>query len=206
MHSNLAIRWFITNKSTWKSVTWFVSVLKGGFSVDKYRQLARFHNHHHYPKHYILLTFYDELNNLCSEYDRLSQASSNISNNLVAKTCFGQETVSQMMKMLSSTAIRLSHHVLNTLAEMSNSEHPNLTVGWDDIDLQGATTSTDDAKVVDCRFNSNLVKLHSLYSSKVLMDVKADNEVEAIFNTLYHLRDLSKMNVFWTVGNADVTE
>lgn len=72
MHSNLDIRLLITNRPTFKYVTWFVSVIRGGFSTDKYMQLSRFQNHHHSPKYNIPLTFYDKFNNLRSAYDRLS--------------------------------------------------------------------------------------------------------------------------------------
>lgn len=89
MDSNLAISSLITNEPTWKSVTWFVSVLKGGYSVHKYRQLSRFHNHRHSPKYYIPMTFYDEIRNICSEYDCISQESSHVSNSIVAKKYFG---------------------------------------------------------------------------------------------------------------------
>lgn len=72
-HSKLAARWLVVNKVSWKIHSWFVTVLPGGHSVDRYRQLARFENHRHLPSYNIRLPFYDELNYLMkTEFESLS--------------------------------------------------------------------------------------------------------------------------------------
>lgn len=46
--TNLAVCGLVENKKSWKNYSCFVTVLAGGHSGDRYRQLARFQNHHYY--------------------------------------------------------------------------------------------------------------------------------------------------------------
>jgi len=121
LHCNKAICWLINNRPSWKEAQWFVTKLRGGFPVDRYRQLVRFQNTRHSAKYYVSLTLYGELNNLRLEYERLSSAKPNVTNLCVAKTYFGQAKVSRKMNLLASTAVRLSKEALDTLGLIINS-------------------------------------------------------------------------------------
>lgn len=204
LHSNKAMRWMLTNREDWKNISWFVTKLKGGFPVERYRQLARFQNHRHSPKYYVSLTFYDEVYNLRTEYNRLSAQSQAVSNVSVARTYFGQEQVSRTMTMLASTAVRLPQRTIETLGAIMNSEHPDLL----DFKKQdhGPKSSTSCISIGndDCRVFRQFVKLHSIYNCSPFMNVKTEDDIEAQVNTLFRVRDVCKSIGFRTVQHQDV--
>lgn len=108
-----------------ENITWLVTRLRGRFSEDRYRQIARFQNHPHSPKHDISLIFNEELNNISQEFENLSAIDVAISNTTAARTYFGQEKVSKIA-MLASIVVRLRKEHLDTSGEVMSSEEPDL--------------------------------------------------------------------------------
>lgn len=206
LQSNTAVRWLIINRLRWKKFKWFVTILKGGFPVDRYRQLARFQNHRHSPKYNVSLTFYDELFNLKSEYERLKLETPNPTNAQVARTYFGTTTASRTMTMMASLAIRLGPDVMTTLGKIVNSEFPEICIKNKNIDSHGATTADEVKKIVDCRIYRSFVKMNSLYTSTCFMNPKTPVQEQAQVNTLYRVRDIFTTNGFRTIQHRDVTK
>lgn len=60
----------------WCKLKWYVTMVKGGHSLEKYRQLACMQNERKDSNYYIETTHYDLLRGLRIEYDRL-QAKNN---------------------------------------------------------------------------------------------------------------------------------
>lgn len=204
-HSNLAVRWLVENNESWKNYSWFVTLLSGGHSVDRYRQLSRFQNHRHSPRYNIRLTLFDELNNLKSEYSRLALGDRKPSNTAVAQSYFGTVNVSRTMTMLASTAVRLPKPVIQTVGHIMNSEHPDLCTGEPDFENHGATTQRDALSWVDCRVYRSFIRLQSLYGSTMYMNPKCELDEKAQVNTLYRVQNLCRSNGFRTVQHTDVS-
>lgn len=98
--------------------------------------------------------------------------------------------------MLAFIAVRLNIPMLNASCEIINNEHPDQSVGRDDIDFYGPSNPADVLKVVDCRVYSNFLQFHSLYSSTGFINVKLDADIQVKFNTICRVRDKLKLNAF----------
>lgn len=142
-HAKEAVRWLVTNGQAWKSYKWFVTVLKGGFGVDRYRQLARFNNHHHNKNFYIEIELFDELKNLREEHGRLSKLTNQPTNVQVAKAYFGSEAESSTTTICAPFSARLPIETLPVLESIVNAEHPEICLQSDDIDTKGAQTLSE---------------------------------------------------------------
>lgn len=204
-HSNLAVRWLTENKPHWKHYSWFVTVLRGGNSVERYKQLARFQNHRHSPRYNIRMTFYDELSNLRSEFNRLSSSGSKPSNLSVAQSYFGTTETSRTMTMLASTAVRLPMAVIETIGKITNSEHPELCTGQTYFENYGAGSTKEAESWLDCRLYKSFIRLQSLYGSTVFMNPSSEMEKQAQVNTLYRVQLICRERGFRTVQHSDVS-
>lgn len=112
------------------------------------------------------------------------------------------------MSILSSLATQLPTSVLDTLGEIINSEHVDLSVKQDSSSLDFLDTHTEyeGKKTVDFRVNHNFVKLHSLCNSTAFMNAKSEVGIKSQINTLYRLRDLCKDISFRTIKHSEVTK
>lgn len=57
----------------WIDFKWFLTVVTAGFTLDRYRQLARIQNMRHCPFFYLYFTYTDTLLNLRMEFERPKQ-------------------------------------------------------------------------------------------------------------------------------------
>lgn len=105
LHSNKDLRSILSNKHTSKDMKWFVTKFTEGVPIESSCQLARFQNHREYQKYYVSLALFDEIQNLREKYEQLSRTSSSVTNVAVARTTFGQESVSRTMTILASMPI-----------------------------------------------------------------------------------------------------
>ncbi len=198
-HSNEAIKKLCNDKPEWKGFKWLVTVLRGGYSLDRYRQLARAQNSRHSPRFYVELTFFDEINNLRLEYDYLVRCQSKPSQIQVARSYFGTEDVSNTRKFLASMAVRLPKRVINELGNIMNKEMPEECLRHDNFDSCGATTVDGLLSATDCRIFTKFVTLHSLRMSTVFMNASSDTEVEAQCNTLHRAKEHFLLNGLKTI-------
>lgn len=169
-HCNQAIRFLMMSKPEWRNFEWTVLSLNGAFSIERYKQLARANNARQDKIFYVEQTFFDELYNLKSEYDRIVLEQSKPTHTDVARAYFGCNTVNRTMTLMSSTAIRLSPEVLKTLGEITYSEHPGLCLSCKEINSFGATNEDMVMEKVDCRLYRNFVNLTSLRQSTIFMN------------------------------------
>lgn len=88
-------------------------------------------------------TSFDQLNNIRSEYNRVCLPYVKVSNTLVARTHFGQDKASKTMSILSSLATTLPNSVLDTLGEVINSEHVDLSRKKDSSSLAFRDSHTE---------------------------------------------------------------
>ena len=143
LHHNMAVRWLKEHKDSWSSSLWYVTVLKGGFSVEHYQKLSRFQNHRHSAKYFVEVTFFDQLNNLRRDYERFRLRKPSVSQKQVAQSYFGTQTVNRTMTMTASLAIRLPKLVLRELGIIMNTERPDMYIAETSLDAYGAKTEED---------------------------------------------------------------
>lgn len=204
-HSNEAVCHLKSTDPSWSNFMWFVTILKGGYSVDRYKQLARFQNHRHNEKFYVSMTFYDELINLRNEYERLRLLKSKPTNVEVAKAYFGSNVSNRTMTMLSSTAIRLPLSVIKVIGKISNEENKDLCIQHHSV--QGNLEKEERSTILsDCRMFRNFVKMQSLYASSSFMKPATENHAQVQINTLYRAKKICQLNKFRTVQPAEITE
>lgn len=198
-HRNQAVRWLVLNKAPWSGFNWMVTILKSGFTMERYRQLARFQNHRQSPRYYIQVTIFDELSNLRSEYNRLCSEQTKPSHALVARTYFGTQSTTRTMTMMASLAVRLDQRVLDTLGSIINQDHPDQCLSKEIKTTCNYRNVQDVMKTVDCRIHKDFVKLQSLYASKVFMNARSQKEIDAQCNSLHRLKSLHSSNGFKTI-------
>lgn len=114
-----------SNRQVWKNILWFVTVVRPGSTLERYRQWAQFQNHKRSPKYHVPLTFFDEMKNLHQEYNRTSTSYSNLSHAMIMNSYFGQGKVYTAMTIIASVAVRLTAKVIATIGEIINGEHTN---------------------------------------------------------------------------------
>lgn len=110
---NKAVLHLLSNNPAWASYKWFVTILRGGHSMDRYVQLARFSNHRPISSLDTKMTFYNEVINLRHEYERLCTHNKKPTNFEVAKEYFETGTTNRTMTMMSSISVRLPRKLIN---------------------------------------------------------------------------------------------
>ncbi len=206
LHHNCAVRRLKESNERWESVLWYVTVIRGGNTLEEYERLARFQNHRHSEKYFIEVTFYDQLHNLKKDFERLQSVKRSVTQKEVAQSYFGFKHVNRTMTMLASVAIRLSSEVVKELGKIMNSMHPNIYLKNEAINSSGAKTEQEVMASQDCRIYRSFLRLNSLYSSKSFMNHNARNGIEAQINALHRLKDVCSLNDFTTVQHETVTE
>ena len=193
-HSNEAIKKLCTDYVEWHGFKWLVTILKGGQSLDRYRQLSRAQNSRHSSRFYIELTLFDELNNLRMEYENLLRMQSKPSHIQVARTYFGTEEVSNSRKFLASMAVRLPRTTINEIGSIMNLEMPEECLKHDSFDSYGAKNVQEMLSTVDCRIFRKFLTLHSLRMSTVFMNASNETELIAQCNALHRAKDICLLN------------
>ena len=180
---------------SWEGFLWPVTIIKGDCNIQVLKQLARQQNIKHSDAFYVESTFYDMLQGLRDEADRLTTLRNG--KRPVAKEVaaaydgFGHQKESTV-KQTASTAMRLPMRVIKTIGEITNGEHP---------DLAGDGDSSDEKKVmetVDCRVFRKFVHITSLKSSTVFMtapeSMPGEEGIECQINTLHRIAELGLMH------------
>lgn len=105
------------------------------------------------------IDFFDELNNLGSDFSRLSTAGCKPSNTAVAQSNFGTEDTGRTMKMLAPTAVRLPPPVSDDIGNIMNSEYTDLCTGQTEFENHCTATTNDARSWVNCRVFSSFIRL-----------------------------------------------
>jgi len=205
-HSNAAVIKLCTSFPEWRGFKWFVTLLAGGYSVDRYRQLARAQNGRHSPRFFIELTLFDQLNNLKIEYDNIRRHQSEPTQVQVARSYFGTHTVSNTCKFLSALAYRLPSCTLHELGLIMNLEKPEDCLKHESFDSCGATTADEVMSTTDCRMFRSFVTLHTLRMATAFMNAKGDAAVRAQINTLHRAKELFMLNGLKTVQYTAINQ
>ncbi len=198
-HSHNAIVRLIESKSRWNGYKWFVTVIKGGHSIEKYRQLARAQNERQSNRFHIELTFFDMLNNMKTEYEKLSKVQNRVLGQDVVNAYCGYSTTSKKNSTLVQTAntvMRLPNSVIRTIGEISNSEHPDLILSNRKQNIHSVISIDDVVKQEDCRIYRNFLHITTLKSSKVFMNGKHKNGERAQIYAIYRAQDIYKQRCF----------
>lgn len=173
-HSIDAFKCLIGNRQARNNIFWFVTVLSGGSTHEKYRQLTRFQKHKRSPKYHILLSFIEELNNHRKDHKIISISCSNPSHEIVQKFYFGQYKVSKTMTVISSVTVRLPPNIIGTIGEIINSEHTNLCQSETTSTSMYHSTDPTSPQLEDIRLCINMPKIHSTYKRFSLMKAKKE--------------------------------
>lgn len=118
---------------------------------------------------YIELTLYGELNNLLSNYERLTLQQSNPTHADVSRAYFGSQNLNRNMILKASTAVRISRRVIVCLKEITYQVDTSLCVKQhsnDGIFL----LPYKDMHNTDCRLYHKFVNLTPFPPSTFLME------------------------------------
>ncbi len=198
-HSHSAILRLMETKKRWAGYKWFVTIIRGGFDIERYRQLARMQNERHSSRFFVELTFFDTLSNMRTEYEKLSKTSSRVAGQDVVNAYCGYTVTSKKRSTLVQTAntvIRLPVSVIRTIGEICNAEHPELVLTNSKLNTIGATTISEAMRQVDCRVFRNFLHITSIKSAKAFMNAKHRNGERAQVCTLYRVQDLYRQRSF----------
>jgi len=152
-HSHAAIINLRNKYERWCGFLWFVCLLRGGHSIDRYRQLAQFQNARHDSRFFIETTFFDVIKNLKAEYKVLKSQGSKCTGLTVVKAYTGIAVDDKKFRTLVQTAnavIRLSDKLIDTIGEICNSEYPDLCIRVKD-NSNGSKSKEEIMSSMDCR-------------------------------------------------------
>ncbi len=198
-HSHTAILLLIETRSRWTGYKWFVTVIKSGFNIERYRQLARMQNERHSNRFHIETTFFDMISNMKTEYDKLCKVQSRVEGQDIVNAYCGYTVTSKKNSTLVQTAntvIRLPASVIKVIGEVSNSEHPDLILENNKLNHKGVTSIDEALRQVDCRVYRKFLHVTSLKSAKAFMNAKHSSGEIAQVYTIYRVQDLYRQRCF----------
>lgn len=94
-HSDMAILWLVENRKDLKMFKWSAPDPEGRFTGERYCRLAIYRNHRHSQSLNIRFTFFEELDILRHEYERLSSDGSTPYNTRFTRSYLGTEHISR---------------------------------------------------------------------------------------------------------------
>ena len=180
----------------WAEYLWYVTLVPSGYSIEKYRQLARLKNERHDSRLFVEVTFFDMINSMRMEYDRLVQMRPKVSGVEIANEYIGYSLCDKKISTIVQTAntvIRLPKSVIKVIGEITNDEHPEIAVSNPKINKDGVSVDEIMEKY-DCRIFRNFIHITSLKSAKVFMNDKHKYGEKAQICTLYRAKDLYAQN------------
>ncbi len=198
-HSYLAIKRLIETIPRWSGYTWFVTLVKSGHSIEKYRQLARIQNERHDGRYYIQYTFFDIISNMRSEFERLSQIRRRVTGQDVADAYCGYHVTSKKTSTLvqmANTVMRLPTAVINTIGAISNHEHPDLVLTTASLNKRKATSVSEVMEQEDCRVFRKFLHITSLKSAKNFMNANHKYGELAQIYTIYRVQEIYRDRSF----------
>ena len=198
-HSHAAILRLIETKKRWAGYRWFVTIIKSGFNIEKYRQLARMQNERHNDQFYIETTFFDMISNMRTEYDKLRKVQSRVLGQDVVNAYCGYTVTSKKTSTLvqtANTAIRLPVSVVRAIGEVSNLEQPDLVLSSTKLNSKGATSVEEAMRMVDCRVFRKFLHVNSIRASKAFMNAKHKYGERAQVYAIYRVQDVYRQRCF----------
>ncbi len=198
-HSHSAIMQLMESHTRWQGYEWFVTIVNGGHSVEKYRQLARMQNERHDNKFYIEYTFFDIISNMRTEYERLCQIHKRVSGQDVANAYVGYSITSKKVSTLVQTAntiMRLPSSVIKVIGEISNTEYPELALANPRMNRKQAKSVSEIMEQQDCRVFRKFIHITSLKSAKTFMNAKHKHGEKAQIYSLYRVQDIYRERQF----------
>ncbi len=192
-HSHSAIIRLIENSARWTGYKWFVTVVKSGHNIDRYRQVARMQNERQSKNCFVEYTFFDMVCNMRTEYEKLCKTKRRVTGQDVVNVYCGYSGVSKKVSTLVQTAntvMRLPADVIKVIGEISNEEHPDLALSNKKINRYGATTVDEIMKKEDCRVFRSFLHITSLKSSTAFMNAKHKDGPAAQVYTMYRIKDI----------------
>lgn len=208
-HSHEAIMRLRSRDEKWAGFLWFVCLVRGGQSVDRYQQLARFQNARHNSSFFIESTFYDLISNLKQEYNKLKSKKTSCSGSSVVKAFIGMEVEEKRFRTLVQTAnavSRLPDAVINTIGEVCDSEYADLCLSNNSYNIKGSKTANEIMKVMDCRVFRKMLNITSLKSSRAFMNASGEKGERAQILTIYRARDVCKESMFKPVRHDIISK
>ncbi len=184
---------------SWEDYEWYVTLVPSGYTLERYRQLARLQNERHDSKFFVEITFYDMISNMRIEYERLLQIKHRVSGVDVANEYIGYSLTDKKFSTIVQTAntvIRLPKSVLEAIGEITNAEHPELAISNCRINTHGVKTIEEMMDRYDCRIFRHFIHITSLKSAKTFMNAKDRNGERAQLCTIHRAKDLYSQNNF----------
>ena len=167
-HSYHAITHLMETKKRWEGYRWFVTIVKEGFSIERYRQLARMQNERHNDRFFVEFTFFDMISNMKTEYDRLCKIQARVvAQDVVNQYCGYSVTTKKMSTLLqtANTVMRLPSSVIKVIGKISNEEHPEWVLSCPRLNKSKAGSLNDVLSKEDCRVFRNFIHITSLKSA-----------------------------------------
>ncbi len=198
-HSFHAIKRLMETKKRWEGYEWFVTIAKEGFTLDRYRQLARMNNEKKDCRFNVEYTFFDMISNMKTEYDKLCQVQSRVVGQDVVSAYCGFNVTSKKVSTLLQTAntvMRLPSSVIHTIGEVANSEHPDWLLANSRLNKSRSTTVQEVMRNEDCRVFKNFIHITSIKSAKAFMTAKHKEGERAQIYTIYRIQDIYRQRSF----------
>ena len=214
-HRHSAIIMLMNSDPAWDGYQWQVNLLRGGFPLQRYKQMARIYNGLNAPIFHISLTLYDELKGLKDEWDReiAARNGQKPTSKEIAKSYDGSSHVSDSaLIQTANTTFRLSHSVIDTIGEISNSERPDLCILMykeKNHLVQDQVTEDEVSRNMDCRIYKKFITLHSIRGSRAFMNATATDKENGEFAqilTLHRAKEICRANNFKSVKNTSISE
>ncbi len=206
LHSHAAFSEIVKKHEKWRNFKWYVKCLNCGFTLDKYRQLARVQNARQHPSFYIELTLYDVLYNLRTEHDRLKREN---------KRCGGAETAqaydgarharNSTLQQKANISIRLPLKVLQEMGSIMNQERPDIVLSRRSSKNGSTKTENDAMKQNDCRVYRKFISISTLKGSSVFMNASGVCSNEIQMHCLHRVKDMYSTNSFKAITSEDLT-
>ncbi len=206
LHSHAALSYIKEKYQSWERFKWYVKVLNGGFTLQKYCQLARVQNGRHNPSFYVELTLFDVLYNLRLEHERLKREN---------KKCGGSETAeaydgalharSSTLQQKANICIRLPMNVLKEMGLIMNKDHPDIILASRKTKAQNLCNADQLMERQDCRLFRKFINICTLKGSSAFLNASGSNSEDIQINTLHRVKDLYLESSLKTIQPEDLT-
>ncbi len=206
LHSHAALTFIKSSYKKWHNFEWYVKILNGGYSLEKYRQLARVQNARHHPHFYVELTLFDILYNLRLEHENLKREQKRCGGSETANAYDGvQHAKSSTLQQKANICIRLPLSVLEEIGKIMNLDRPDLKFKSRSKSKCGARTEDQLMESEDCRFFRRFININTLKGSSVFMNAKGEGAENIQINSLHRLKDLYLQNSGKAIKAEDLT-
>lgn len=193
------------NPNEWDGFRWRVTLLKGGFPIERYRQLARVQNERQDERFHIQVTLYDSLSGLRQEYDRLCRENNGKkpTSTEVAVVYNGMPNATDnTIRQAAGTAARIPKSVIEALGDIMSSERPDLCMSVPSRNTIGKRHADNVQDRVDCRVFRKFVSLSCIKSCTVFMNAKGIDGEKAQIHALYRVKRIYEATGFRSISST----